>query len=375
MDHIITEKEKERMSSPRHVPSKRKCRHDEDHHTDEIPKKKPKISKEKDKPVKTKAKSSSKKGCTTSHSSVDRVRTRQATSREGACVAGTGQSSGKVSDEQDGLDAASLQLQLAKEQDEKRKLLSSIEELRNQLATKDKQLIEKDKAKSAENLDASVVSSIKEEFICVICQELFINAYTLPCAHSFCKWCIKEWMKRKGHKDCPMCRKRITSEPFHSLVLDNAVKNLARKLSPSEQKERKEMEEEHSRALENLLNTYPDSESDSYYSDSNSDFGYSTVSEGESSSSSDSSDSDIGGAPASSVFPSSSSDSESDHASNGEFSGDSYDSDDYALNRGRRSITEATWWFDSDSSDVDSYSDHEESNSGTNSESDDSDSD
>jgi hypothetical protein len=168
-------------------------------------------------------------------------------SRGGACS--------KVLKEHRGLDATSLQIQLAKDQmeKEKHKLLSSIEALRSELAAKDQLIAEKDeKTKAAEDVGNSVVSSMQEEFTCVICQELFINAYTLPCAHSFCEWCIKEWMKRKGHKDCPICRKKITSDPVHSLALDNAVSKLVEKLSPDEQKERKETENEHKNSLEGL---------------------------------------------------------------------------------------------------------------------------
>ena len=168
-------------------------------------------------------------------------------SRGGACS--------KVLKEHRGLDATSLQIQLAKDQmeKEKHKLLSSIEALRSELAAKDQLLAEKDeKTKAAEDVGNSVMSSMQEEFTCVICQELFINAYTLPCAHSFCEWCIKEWTKRKGHKDCPICRKKITSDPVHSLALDNAVSKLVEKLSDDEQKERKETEIQHKNSLEGL---------------------------------------------------------------------------------------------------------------------------
>ena len=163
--------------------------------------------------------------------------------------------SSKVFEERRGLDATMLQIQLAKEKNdqEKNKLLSSIEALKSELAAKNQLLAEKEeKTKAAVDVGNSVVSSMQEEFTCVICQELFINAYTLPCAHSFCEWCIKEWMKRKGHKDCPICRKKITSEPVHSLALDNAVSKLVEKLSPDEQKERKDTESQHKEALSSL---------------------------------------------------------------------------------------------------------------------------
>ena len=293
-------------SPPRRVSYKRKCKHNEDDHTDEnssVPRKKPKVSKERDKPVRSKVKSSSKKGCAASGSKgrPHQTASESKTSSAAACEDGRVRGKTEGAEEEVGIDAIVLQRQLEKEQDEKRKLLSSIEELKSQLATKDRLLAEKDKAISAENLDASVVSSMQEEFRCVICQELFINAFTLPCAHSFCKWCINEWIRRKGHKDCPMCRKRITSKPFHSLALDNAVKNLVRKLSTEELTERSEMEIEHNRALENLPDTYGDSDWDSFSDFSFSDFDSFTdessssdseETESESDDESDSSDSD-----------------------------------------------------------------------------------
>ena len=174
---------------------------------------------------------------------------------EEAIFGESNQGSSKVLKERCRLDATTIQIQLAREQmdKEKHKLLSSIEALRSELAAKDQLLAEKDeKTKAAEDVGNSVVSSMQEEFTCVICQELFINAYTLHCAHSFCEWCIKEWMKRKGHKDCPICRKKIISDPVHSLALDNAVSKLVEKLTDEEQKERKDTETEHKNALANL---------------------------------------------------------------------------------------------------------------------------
>ena len=87
-----------------------------------------------------------------------------------------------------------------------------------------------------------MVTSMKEEFTCVICQELFICAHTLSCSHSFCESCIKQWMKT--NKDCPICRKRSTTQPIRSLVLDNAIATMESKLNPDEQKEREATKEE-----------------------------------------------------------------------------------------------------------------------------------
>ena len=138
-----------------------------------------------------------------------------------------------------------------KMEQEKNELLCSIEDLKNELAAKN-DLIAASKESdenSEKKEDESIVSSMQEEFTCTICQELFIRSYTLPCAHSFCECCIKEWMKTKRQKDCPICRKQITSEPVHSLVLDNVISKMEAKLSKSEKEERERTKEQHKKFL------------------------------------------------------------------------------------------------------------------------------
>ncbi|XP_039323588.1 E3 ubiquitin-protein ligase RNF8 isoform X1 [Saimiri boliviensis] len=76
---------------------------------------------------------------------------------------------------------------------------------------------------------------LENELQCIICSEYFIEAVTLNCAHSFCSYCISEWMKRKI--ECPICRKNIESKTY-SLVLDNCINKMVDNLS-SEVKERR----------------------------------------------------------------------------------------------------------------------------------------
>lgn len=45
---------------------------------------------------------------------------------------------------------------------------------------------------------------MESELQCSICAELFVEATTLNCSHTFCKYCIAMWKKKK--KDCPICR-------------------------------------------------------------------------------------------------------------------------------------------------------------------------
>ncbi|NWT81745.1 RNF8 ligase, partial [Lanius ludovicianus] len=68
---------------------------------------------------------------------------------------------------------------------------------------------------------------LENELQCTICSELFIEAVTLNCAHSFCSYCINEWTKRKV--ECPICRQEIKSKT-RSLVLDNCIDRMVENL-------------------------------------------------------------------------------------------------------------------------------------------------
>lgn len=54
---------------------------------------------------------------------------------------------------------------------------------------------------------AEVGELMENELQCSICAELFVAATTLNCSHTFCKYCITMWKKKK--KDCPICRWNI----------------------------------------------------------------------------------------------------------------------------------------------------------------------
>jgi len=78
--------------------------------------------------------------------------------------------------------------------------------------------------------------SMQEEFLCVICQELFINAHVLSCSHSFCQTCITDWLKKNNI--CPICRNKVEGKPIRSLVLDNAINRLVECMSEKDRNER-----------------------------------------------------------------------------------------------------------------------------------------
>ncbi|KAK7814870.1 hypothetical protein U0070_026371 [Myodes glareolus] len=97
---------------------------------------------------------------------------------------------------------------------------------------------EKEKVQAQKEEVLSHVNDVLEnELQCIICSEYFIEAVTLNCAHSFCSFCISEWMKRKA--ECPICRKDIESQT-HSLVLDNCIDKMVDNLG-SEVKERRSL--------------------------------------------------------------------------------------------------------------------------------------
>lgn len=91
---------------------------------------------------------------------------------------------------------------------------------------------------------SEMFSSMQEEFLCVICQELFVKAHNLSCSHSYCEKCITDWMKTNKH--CPMCRKTVEGKPVPSIAMDNAITKLVECLSEEAQKERAELLKERS---------------------------------------------------------------------------------------------------------------------------------
>ncbi|XP_015172254.1 PREDICTED: E3 ubiquitin-protein ligase RNF8-like [Polistes dominula] len=68
-----------------------------------------------------------------------------------------------------------------------------------------------------------VSTIMDEQLTCSVCSELFINATTLNCTHTFCLHCINEWNKKR--RECPICRVFVTSMN-RSLVLDNFIENM-----------------------------------------------------------------------------------------------------------------------------------------------------
>ncbi|XP_056436655.1 E3 ubiquitin-protein ligase rnf8 isoform X1 [Gadus chalcogrammus] len=86
---------------------------------------------------------------------------------------------------------------------------------------------EKERAKK-EQVVTQMTEVMENELQCIICSELFIQAYVLNCSHIFCLYCIGEWRKRKD--ECPICRQTIRSQT-RCLAVDNFIDSMVQNLS------------------------------------------------------------------------------------------------------------------------------------------------
>ncbi|XP_013181168.1 PREDICTED: E3 ubiquitin-protein ligase RNF8-like isoform X1 [Papilio xuthus] len=113
-------------------------------------------------------------------------------------------------------------------------LLEQLDKVKSQLRSveNEKEMLkaenESGEISAKESAVAEFTDIMENELQCSICAELFVCATTLNCAHTFCKYCIAMWKKKKW--ECPICRKTITSE-CKSLVLDSFIEKMVENLS------------------------------------------------------------------------------------------------------------------------------------------------
>lgn len=87
---------------------------------------------------------------------------------------------------------------------------------------------------------------IETELQCCICSELFVEATTLNCSHTYCLKCIRDWMlKTKKNAECPICRTVITTH-VKSCVLDSFIDRVIDSFSPEQKERRKQLIKERS---------------------------------------------------------------------------------------------------------------------------------
>nr|CAD7203235.1 unnamed protein product [Timema douglasi] len=106
--------------------------------------------------------------------------------------------------------------------------------------------------KAKQDLINNFEDVIESELQCSICNELFVNAVTLHCMHTFCEYCISKWKEKKN--DCPVCRSKIVSQT-RMLVLDSLIDRMLDKLSDDLKHRRQEVVEE--RKVKELLSAKP----------------------------------------------------------------------------------------------------------------------
>ncbi|XP_045468225.1 E3 ubiquitin-protein ligase CHFR-like [Harmonia axyridis] len=102
---------------------------------------------------------------------------------------------------------------------------------------------ESDVKKSRHMEEASGKTKLKckleaSELECSICQELYIEATTLNCGHTFCSSCIMRWKRQK--KQCPICRRHIEFEN-PTMALDNMVKKLVSMMDQNDREQRNKL--------------------------------------------------------------------------------------------------------------------------------------
>ncbi|KAG7462641.1 hypothetical protein MATL_G00186870 [Megalops atlanticus] len=77
--------------------------------------------------------------------------------------------------------------------------------------------------------DGEESTSLDEDLCCPVCCDTFREPVVLRCSHSFCKACLDTYWRDKAAPDCPVCRRRSSTEsPPVNLALRNIVESYLR---------------------------------------------------------------------------------------------------------------------------------------------------
>ncbi|KAF3834600.1 hypothetical protein F7725_027158 [Dissostichus mawsoni] len=66
-----------------------------------------------------------------------------------------------------------------------------------------------------------MASRLEEDLCCTVCHEIFKDAVVLSCSHSFCRDCLQSWWTEKVIKECPLCKRRHSSDRPPNFALKN----------------------------------------------------------------------------------------------------------------------------------------------------------
>ena len=103
---------------------------------------------------------------------------------------------------------------------------------------------------SSKGLFQDMLDNFKEfaesQLQCAVCNEIFVEAVSVNCGHTFCDFCINEWKKKKNN--CPVCRTNITREVTCKVLNDYTDKLYEQFMPESGRAQRKQLKEERDRA-------------------------------------------------------------------------------------------------------------------------------
>lgn len=126
-----------------------------------------------------------------------------------------------------------LEKELANKELKEKMLEKELTQTRSENCRQQEQLL-----KVKEDILENFTDLMEAELQCSICAELFIEATTLGCSHSFCNSCVEEWLKRNNI--CPNCRCAVTTKS-RSIVLDSYIDQMVEHLSDDLKQRRKEI--------------------------------------------------------------------------------------------------------------------------------------
>ncbi|XP_066282576.1 E3 ubiquitin-protein ligase rnf8-like isoform X2 [Branchiostoma lanceolatum] len=109
--------------------------------------------------------------------------------------------------------------------------------------------------KVREEVVENVTNVMESELQCNICTELFVQATTLHCSHTFCYACILEWTKTRK-MECPTCRTKVTSKT-RSLVLDSYIDKMVESYSEELKQHRMDLLQERKEKVATLERQSP----------------------------------------------------------------------------------------------------------------------
>ncbi|XP_077359523.1 uncharacterized protein LOC144005298 [Festucalex cinctus] len=77
---------------------------------------------------------------------------------------------------------------------------------------------------------------VEDHLQCPSCLDIFQDPVILPCSHSFCRECVRQWWEMKGDRSCPVCRAEFKSlDPPMNLALRNVCEAFSRTSVESEE--------------------------------------------------------------------------------------------------------------------------------------------